>query len=962
MWLVRMLLVLSVVVGFSAAANSSDIQGRVIDAQGVAVSGATVTASLDRQQAKSITAADGSYNIPNLQPGIYTVTVSAASMPTLRREVSLPGFGVVRADFRVPQAASSAAAAEEFNPNIFIFRIDQNEVRNRLQTARGPDPQYVPEFRAEQNYFGAEFGAPLFMFDPLRPTPLAREWRGTAVGFIQNSALNARNFFNVGPLLTSRSSTYGLTGSGPVLSRKATLLFQFGQNFTSGFVNGNAQVPQANERTPRSPDAQTNAIIAALLKAYPPQLPNLPQVSVRQLNSNAPRSIGAKDGIARLDLKPDGRNTYALRYSIDDYSEDPFQIVLGQNPQTDLRAQKAYANVIREISPSSIGQFGVYYDRLSAALKPTREYSALLSSLGYPTVPDFEFAPSPLTYSELYNIGPGPQFPRMRVQNQYRFYSDIAHSSGRHTLKAGWSIGRMQMNDLQSDNGRGTFSFTTDFGRTGAENFLMGTPSSFTKAVGNLYRGFRNWEGMLFVEDQIRAFPTLVLDVGLRYELMTAPREVNHLTSIGFRTDKNNFAPRFGFAWNPGKGNTVVRGAYGISYGTIPPTTYGMTRFNEPAVQVYTVTAPNLVTALNGGYATTRSERNLLDPNMVFPYTHQYNFSIERALPGATRLRVAYIGSRSFHLFTQQAFNRAAPIPGIQATTQNINERRPDPRYFGVYVAATNSIAYYDAAQVSVEKRLSHGLTFRAAYTHGKNLDLGGDFTNNGTTIQAPTEGGLPTCESCDSHFSDHKGPSLFDTPDAAVINFSYSIPSFYPGGGWQHAILRGWQISGTSTFQSGTPFHLHTGDAPGFGNVDGEGQDRPNILNPSLLGKSIDNPDTSRAVLGGDSCQSPSSAIPYLHCDYFDANIPLGGRGNMGMSTLRKKGTNNTNLAFGRTFRLPGDRERTLQIRTEFINLLNRAQFEKVGNQLTSLATFGKITNTVNKGRQLQFSLRLSF
>ena len=79
-------------------------------------------------------------------------------------------------------------------------------------------------------------------------------------------------------------------------------------------------------------------------------------------------------------------------------------------------------------------------------------------------------------------------------------------------------------------------------------------------------------------------------------------------------------------------------------------------------------------------------------------------------------------------------------------------------------------------------------------------------------------------------------------------------------------------------------------------------------------------------------------------------------------MSTFRKKGTSNTNLALARTFRLTGDRLKTLQFRIESVNLLNRAQFDKPGGLLSSSTTFGKITNTVNKGRQVQFLLRLSF
>lgn len=142
---------------------------------------------------------------------------------------------------------------------------------------------------------------------------------------------------------------------------------------------------------------------------------------------------------------------------------------------------------------------------------------------------------------------------------------------------------------------------------------------------------------------------------------------------------------------------------------------------------------------------------------------------------------------------------------------------------------------------------------------------------------------------------------------------------------------------------------------------MDGNAQDRPNILNPSLLGKSLDNPDTAAALLGADTCKRPGTdALPFLHCQYFDTNIAPGGRGNLGMNTFRKDGTANWNTALGRSFRLPGA-ERSLDFRTEIINFFNTPQFDKPGVQL-ALATFGKITNTVNKGRQVQMTLKLNF
>ncbi len=937
----------------------------MVNAQGGPVSGAAITVGASREPARAnaVTAADGSYAIPNLEPGVYTVTASVANGPVLRQEVTVGSDAApVRADFRFPAAAAEGVAGlEERNPNTFIYRIDLNDLRNLLTFFRGPNPTYIPEFLAEDNYFGAQYGAPLLSFQPLRPRTLLRDWHASASATHQNSALNARNFFNVGPLLPSRITSYDLAAGGPLISPKASLLVDFGQIFNSGIVNGNVQAPLASERTPLAADPQTNAIISALLKAYPAELPNLPSVSLRQLNTNAPRSIVTADGLARLDLRPNEKTSLAGLYSVNQYTEDPFQLVLGQNPQTDLRSQSAYADLTRTFSPQTIGQFGFHFDRVRASLLPTREFDDLLAPLGF-TTPQ-------ITQQDLAAIGAGIQFPRLRVENRFKLFANLSRTLGPHTLKFGWSTTRSQVNDLQSNNSRGTLSFLPDFGRTAVENFLLGTPESFSITIGNLYRGFRNWEHTAYLEDEFRVSPTFLINMGVRYEVETPPTEVNHLTDPKMPTQQG-VGPRFGFAWNPGRGRLTIRSGYGISFSSIFPVTYQTTRFNPPSVQVLEINTPRLTDALALAKAAPamkpnpRAQQNLylLSPDLVLPYSHMYNFGLEWALPSQTLVRLGYMGSRSFHLLTLGVYNRPVVVPGIPTTSATINQRRPDQRYGAINVVESNSIDYYDAGQLSVEKRLTHGLTFRAAYTFSKDINVGGDFTNTASGVEVPAEEGTPTCQTC-NRVADQKGLALFDTPQVFSISYVYRLPFFAGSSRWPAAALKGWQISGTTLFQSGVTFHLHTGgDAPGYGNTDGDsGGDRPNILNPSLLGKSFDNPDTAGALMGANTCRPPGAdGLPYLHCKNFDDNIPPGGRGNLGWNTFRKDGTANWNVAFGRTFRLPGG-ERSLDFRSEFINFFNTPQFDRPGTQL-ALATFGKITNTVNKGRQVQFTLKLNF
>ena len=167
-----------------AGAEAAEIQGRVLDAQGTAVRGAKVTAAHEsgRPHAEATTGADGTFLLSIGEPGIYTLTVSVPSgQVSLRREVVVGSpSGSARADFQFQQTtAQTVEAAEEVNPNIFIYRIDLNGLRNRLTVGRGPDPRYIPEFRPEQNYTGSLYGAALADFEVMRPRSLLSAWRGS---------------------------------------------------------------------------------------------------------------------------------------------------------------------------------------------------------------------------------------------------------------------------------------------------------------------------------------------------------------------------------------------------------------------------------------------------------------------------------------------------------------------------------------------------------------------------------------------------------------------------------------------------------------------------------------------------------------------------------------------------------------------------------------------------------------
>lgn len=935
--------------GFAAAsASDGKITGMVRSSAGNPVVKATVilTSQAGSLQLETETDSSGRYRFEGLAPAAYALEARAPGfLPASRETIRINPDGITEIDFQLQLEKTTLSEAEqrgtqERNPNIFIRLVDLNALRDPLRR-RGIEPEFL-EFQSLENHYGSDLGAPIRQLLFVRPESPEDSLHGSVFESHQNSALNARPFFNVGPLRPSRRNQFGFSVGGPLAGPGLSFFNNLEFVRESGFVNGNIRVPFLDERIPLASDRETRDTVAALLTAFPAEDPNLPNVAPRQLNTNAERRIESADWNFRVDYLVDPDHKLAFRYTLLDYSEDPFEFVIGGNPRTELRSQSFSGTHVYQSSASTTLLSSFYFDRLAAQLLLTERFQNLLSPLGLQEAPDIGFGGK---FADVSAIGPGSQFPRRRFQNRFSGNVDFSHQSSRHIFHVGGRTTRVQVNDLQSDNSRGQFTFSNNFGRTALENFLHGTPTQFTFTLGDLFRGFRNWEQALYLQDTFQARPNLTFNLGLRYEIVTAPSEVNGRTEIPYDTDANNFAPQIGFAWAPGGGRTVVRGGYGISYGHIYPGTFQMARFNPPAVRTFTVQNPPLIDPL-GDFEVDPGEQqqpelNLLSPDLVASYSHQYNLSVERRLPGNLFFRAGYIGHRTFKPLFSHISNRARPVEGIPTTTATIDERRPDPRFGRILTVMNSGIFYYDGLKVSLSRTLARDLTFNVDYIFSKALTSTSDFASTGNR-----EIGLAVSQTAENFQADLKGHSPFDHRHAVIFRYFYRLPDPSDGGGFVSKIFNGWSISGVTDLRTGLWFGIETSsDAPGFGNVDGEGGDRVNLLNFDLLGRAFNDPDTAPQI---------------LRPELFNSNLPPGGRGNEPVMAFRRNTINNTNLSLSKDFLLP-IRESSLQFRAEFLNLFNHPLFDRPGDVFPS-EIFGKIVDTQNKGRVIQFSLRLRF
>ncbi len=817
-----------------------------------------------------------------------------------------------------------ASGESRRNENVQFNPVDNNALQE-LNIRLGTTATIVTDFEVQRNYFGSEFGTR--PSSPLHVGPSNTSGiHGTVYETLGNSIFSARSFFQVGGVLPARENDYGFEVGVP-LWRGARFFTEASQQKIRGNVNGNVLVPKADERTPLTTDPETRAIVERILSAYPAELPNRTDIDERALNTNSSQIVNTDNIAARLDqIVGDDRIT--MRYGLTSQRVIAFQLVAGQNPDTSTNAHSASLTWNRAWNARTVSDFSLGFNRVGTLLVPE------INNIG----------PNVMTAGTLQQIGPSSTVPLDRAQNIFRYAGRVLHTSGRHTLTAGFEIARRQRNGSEISSHRGFISFRSQFGRDAITNLRLGTPGRFSGAVGETHRGFRSTLMQYYVGDQWKVSSTLSLSFGVRYQPLPKPSEVNGIHDFPFACDCNNVTGTFGFAYRmPGYWG-VLRGAYGTHYADIIPSTYEQVRFNAPGTIKFADNDPNLVELLQGLSAApdpnARSTVFVYSPDTVLPYSHQYNLSWEPTLSSAWKLQLAYVGSRSHKLFMRLYTNRAVRVPGIDQIGSTVNERRPNQDFFDIREIFNRSRAYFDAGRVSLVIPGWRGFTIDGSYWFSKAIDLGADYTSTGTSgvsrsLRNQTESSI---------FADLKAPSAFDQTHATLWRTSYQLPGLSSGKGFGSKLVRDWELSMIVLLKTGTPFTVISGsDAVGFGNVDGSRGDRPHLLDSSIWGATIAHPDDARNL--------PRSAFAFISPDE-DA-------GSLGRSTFRRDGISNINAAFSRTFQVHS--EKTLTFRAESINFFNTPQFAQPTVELTA-PSFGKITNTLNDGRTFRFLLRFEF
>ncbi|HSR51887.1 MAG TPA: TonB-dependent receptor [Acidobacteriota bacterium] len=716
------------------------------------------------------------------------------------------------------------------------------------------------------------------------------------------------------------------------------------------------------------PPDRINPVAATLAQFFP--APNVPGVAPPGINLIV--SPSARNDFDQFNLKIDhvfNQDSRIFgRYSLMDSEVTQPSIAPLFGNEFPLRGHNAVIQHTHTFSPSLLNEARVGFNRtrLNFSQEGAGEEN-FVNTLGWQTLnpapPSFGLPSMLFLAGGLSGFGPTTSAPINSLNNTYQVADTVIWSKGDHNLKMGFEINHNQVQQVTDLSSRGLLAFNGFFssrllvgdGGNQIADLLLGFPIAVQGATGLAPAFFRSTYHNYFIQDDWDVSDNLTLNLGLRYEyntpfsvddaaftffdfqrgeIVVATEETNQISL----PDRNNFAPRIGLAYRPfGNNKTAIRAGYGVYYTRIevnelehgrnaPPFNVLQTIFGgvvEPTL-VLDQLFPPLEAAVPGFFTHSRFARR--------PYLHQFGLSIQHEVARNLLLDVSYAGTLGRKLNLRRDPNQAA-LPAGPEDQSSVQERRPFPNFGSALLATRDGTSSYHSGQFKLEKRFSGGLSFIAAYTVSKAIDMlstvGG---NNGQGIMTFRE--RPDLE---------RGLAAFDTRNRFVFSYSYDLP-FGQGrrfgsdmGRLADQLLGGWQINGIVSFTSGYPLTvLQAGDPSRTGLL---GNSRPDRLADGNLPSDQRTPERwfDTAAFGPQP----------------DAMLGDAGRG-----IITGPGTQNVDFSLFKQIFISEDVD--LQFRAEFFNLLNRPNFN-LPDPVLQNATFGEVLSA-GSAREIQFGLKLIF
>ena len=864
----------------------------------------------------------------------------------------------------------------------------------------------VQEFRVITNAYSAEYGRFTGGIISAVTRSGTNDLHGTLFEFHRNSALDARNFFDRDPdNPTTRSdppafkrNQFGFTLGGPIVEDK-TFLFgsyeglreQLGITTTYNYLNQTSRdglIPRSRGRCPRGSVPQGRLCFIDVSDKVQPYLDLYPLPNGRDNGDGSgefiianPRPLGEDYFVVRIDHHISDADSVFARFTFDDSNLSTDAQYIYDTIST-TRNQYLTLEHKHVFSPNVLNEARVAYNRSRSDDEDVidSDVPAVDPALFFHKGRNGMLGTINADRAVLSSMGATSRRPQYHTQNLFQYMDNLVWTTGNHALKMGVSASRFQYNQSSVSRTNGRF----DFANLG--NFMQGiVRNASTRVTAPWVAGLRQWLVGIYIQDDFQMTPNLAVNLGVRYEFVNSPSEVNgRVANISnplqqvpkeggaYFTNPSlkNFSPRFGFAWDPtGSSKTSIRGGFGLFHDQLLPWVYTFAPFRmRPFALRITLENPtpmpfpNVLDDIVNQYESTgtiplrvfnsTAANSVTDPSQ--PYIMQWSLSLQREILSDTAVTATYAGSRGVKL------SRTADVnvpPGILLSDGRRffdsktpeGTVRPNPTFAGITDRRWDGGSWYNGLKLGLRKRYSSSFQYQISYNWQKFMDegsairtTGGDFSNASTFA---------------TDWRDHKldrGLSAYHVAHTFSSNFTLELP-FGPGqrygsgtSGVAAKLIEGWQINGIVSLSSGQALGINGDGGVTCRLCAGRGA----ASRPDLISGKDNSPNT------GDPNRWFGAVT-----DNFQQQQP-GFYGTLGRNTAEAPGLATFDLALNKGFVLGEGAD--LQFRAEFFNLLNRANFGA-----PSLATFsrgrasgsfGRITRTISTSRQIQFALKIVF
>jgi Carboxypeptidase regulatory-like domain/TonB dependent receptor len=900
------------------------------------------------------------------------------------------------------------------------FNIDG--VNNDDPSVTGPSTKLildaVQEFTLLNNNFNAEFGSAAGgQFNTITMSG-TNTMHGSLFSYVQNESLNARASNATRPYF--RDHRFGGTIGGPIVANK---LFYFGayqyERIKQNTVTSTYLAPTEAGLQQIAGFAGVSPFVMEMLRSNLALAPTATiartvlgtaDVPFGAVALNVP--AGSREHLfqTNIDHLPNDKNQFRYRFSFERRrAEQPGGGNAKFNNLQSYDSRLFSATWVRVLSATLVNDARIAY-------RGIRE--------NYP-IKDANVSNFPnLVVTELnLNLGPNQVLPQgSPVNTSYQIADALSWMRGAHTFKFGGEMRRQIFTQRFLQAARGNYDYA-NFDQLLRDQSPQ--PNSSFRSVGSDGFTGNQYRTAAFAQDDWKVKSNFTLNLGVRYEYSTLPRDLaaqslNSVASVPGvlefntpRTDKNNIAPRLGFAWSPtmkGRvgnwlfgehGKSAIRGNFGVSY---YENFYNLVLTSLPPQFQQTLTAasadaafgldparaflqsggiPNQLIALTSASAA-RAATNAFVPDQVSPRSMSWSVSYQREIMPNTVLEVRYLGTRGSSLPVQLRLNAPAVIDSAMvlptylstpnttqlAGLQTLGDVRAVPgvntRPLAANGFSTNLTSYqfagtsqYNAGSVSLTRQFHRGLAFNLAYTWSTTID--------DSTVELNSSAINPRRPQDFFNLGADRARSAMDIPHRVASSFSYDLPFFQSlDNKWLRMSFGGWQMHGIFQAQSGQPITPLSGVDS---NINRDNAGDRTIFNPNGV-SGLSSGVIAINAAGQTVAMGNNATVAYVannpNAQYIVAGI--GARPTTGRNTLRTLGFNRTDLNLTKAF-VFGERGQNFRIGAEFFDVFNQqprtvagvgaltAAFATAGNTFFNNYNLGNYT-----GRMIQLRAKIVF